>query len=74
MRPEYQKILNNHLQYIIENAAERSVCCSIGGMQLIYSNFFDLYEKILNTPGRGGYFPNLFILEYKMDNHYHRER
>ena len=35
--------INNHLQYIIENAAERSVCCSIGGMQLIYNNFFDLY-------------------------------
>lgn len=45
--------INNHLQYIIENAAERSVCCSIGGMQLIYNNFFDLYEKILNMPGRG---------------------
>jgi two-component system, OmpR family, sensor histidine kinase VicK len=44
--------INNHLKYVIENAAERSVCCSIGGMQLIYNNFFDLYEKILNTPGR----------------------
>ena len=35
--------INNHLKYVIENAAERSVCCSIGGMQLIYNNFFDLY-------------------------------
>ncbi len=44
--------INNHLKYVIENAAERSVCCSIGGMQLIYNNFFDLYQKILNAPGR----------------------
>jgi len=44
--------INNHLRYVIENAAERSVCCSIGGMQLIYNNFFDLYQKILNAPGR----------------------
>ena len=44
--------INNHLKYVIENSSERSVCCSIGGMQLIYNNFFDLYQKILNTPGR----------------------
>jgi signal transduction histidine kinase len=44
--------INNHLKYVIENAAERSVCSSIGGMQLIYNNFFDLYEKILNASGR----------------------
>ena len=44
--------INNHLKYVIENSSERSVCCSTGGMQLIYNNFFDLYQKILNTPGR----------------------
>jgi len=49
---ESSQQINNHLKYVIENAAERSVCSSIGGMQLIYNNFFDLYEKILNASER----------------------
>ena len=46
----------NHINHVIENASERSVCSSFGGMQLVYNNFFDLYRKILNkhAKGRGG--------------------
>src|SRR5947209_12151684 len=36
----------NHMKYVIENASNRSVCSSLGGMQLIYDNFFNLYKKI----------------------------
>jgi two-component system, OmpR family, sensor histidine kinase VicK len=40
--------ISKHLKYVIENAPERSVCSSIGGLQQIYHNFFDLYKKILD--------------------------
>ncbi|MBV9177760.1 MAG: hypothetical protein JO297_12060, partial [Nitrososphaeraceae archaeon] len=36
----------NHMKSVLEKATERSVCSSIGGMQLIYNNFFDEYKKI----------------------------
>jgi len=39
------KILN-HMKPVIEDVTERSVCSSIGGMQLIYNKFFDEYKKI----------------------------
>ena len=45
--------ISKHLKYIIENAPERSVCSSIGGLQLIYHDFFDLYKKILDRSCRG---------------------
>ena len=35
------------MKYVIENASDRSVCSSVGGMQLIYDNFLDLYKKII---------------------------
>jgi hypothetical protein len=38
----------NHMRSVIEKASERSVCSSIGGMQLIYNNFFDEYKRIAN--------------------------
>ena len=40
--------ISKHLKYVIENAPERSVCSSIGGLQQIYHNFFYLYKKILD--------------------------
>jgi len=45
----------NHMKYAIGNASKRKICSSTGGMQLIYSNFFDLYKKILDKyrNGRG---------------------
>jgi hypothetical protein len=45
--------ISKHLKYVIENAPERSVCSSIGGLQLIYHNFFDLYKKILARSCKG---------------------
>ena len=39
--------ISKHLKYVIENAPERSVCSSIGGLQLIYHNFFNMYKKTL---------------------------
>ena len=39
------KILN-HMKSVLEDAIERLVCSSIGGMQLIYNKFFDEYKKI----------------------------
>ena len=53
------KVLENpyeifkHLKYVIENAPERSVCSSIGGLEQIYHNFFDLYKKILDRSCKG---------------------
>jgi two-component system sensor histidine kinase VicK len=43
----------NHMKYVIENASDRSVCSSLGGMQLIYDNFFDLYKKIISKHKTG---------------------
>jgi hypothetical protein len=37
----------NHMRYVIDTATERSVCGSIGALQLIYNNFFDLYKRLL---------------------------
>src|SRR3982751_4334073 len=37
----------NHMRYVIDTASERSVCGSIGALQIIYNNFFDLYKKLL---------------------------
>ena len=34
------------MKSVLEDAIERSVCSSIGGMQLIYNKFFDEYKKI----------------------------
>jgi hypothetical protein len=39
----------NHLKYRIERASHRSVCSSIGGLQLVYNNFFDSYKKMLDS-------------------------
>ena len=38
----------DHINSVLEKATERSVSSSIGGMQLIYNNFFDEYKKILH--------------------------
>jgi two-component system sensor histidine kinase VicK len=49
------KILS-HIKSVLEDAIERSVCSSIGGMQLIYNKFFDEYKKIsgkYRIPGQG---------------------
>jgi two-component system sensor histidine kinase VicK len=45
--------ISKHLKYVIENAPERSVCSSIGGLRQIYHNFFYLYKKILDRSCKG---------------------
>jgi two-component system, OmpR family, sensor histidine kinase VicK len=42
-----EKILN-HMRSILEKATERSVCSSIGAIQLVYKNFLDEYKKIID--------------------------
>ena len=42
-----EKILN-HMKSILEKATERSVCSSIGAIQLVYKNFLDEYKKIID--------------------------
>ena len=44
---DYEEILN-HLKYRIERASQRSVCSSIGGLQLVYNNFFHSYKIMLD--------------------------
>jgi two-component system, OmpR family, sensor histidine kinase VicK len=44
----------NHMKSVLENASERSVCSSSGGMQVIYNNFFDEYKKIVDKQRKGG--------------------
>jgi two-component system, OmpR family, sensor histidine kinase VicK len=41
------------MKSVLENAFERSVCSSLGGMQLIYNNFFDEYKKIVDKQIKG---------------------
>jgi two-component system sensor histidine kinase VicK len=57
--PIETKVLENpdeifdHMKNAIENASDRSVCSSLGGMQLIYDNFFDSYKKIIDKHKTG---------------------
>ena len=50
---ENQNEIYNHLKKSIENSTERYVCSSIGGMRLVYNNFFDLYKDIIERQKRG---------------------
>ena len=51
--PIETKVLENkreifgYIKSIAENAYEQSTCGSIGGMQLVYNNFFDEFKKIV---------------------------
>jgi signal transduction histidine kinase len=45
---ENKEQIFNHMKSVIGNASERSVCSSIGAMQLVYNNFFDEYKKIID--------------------------
>jgi two-component system, OmpR family, sensor histidine kinase VicK len=44
----------NHMKSVIEKASERSVVSSMGGMKLVYDNFFEEYKKIIENKQRGG--------------------
>src|SRR6478672_1062318 len=51
---ENKEQIFSHLKSVIEKASERSVCSSIGGMQLVYDNFFDEYKKIIDRHRKRG--------------------
>ena len=42
---ENKEEIFHHMKSVIEKASERSVVSSIGGMQLVYNNFFEEYKK-----------------------------
>lgn len=42
---ENQEEIYNHLMMTIKRSSGRLVCSSIGGMQMVYNNFFDLYKE-----------------------------
>jgi two-component system, OmpR family, sensor histidine kinase VicK len=49
---ENKEQIFNHMKYVIGTASERSVCSSIGAMQLIHNNFFEEYKKIIDKHRR----------------------
>jgi 7,8-dihydro-6-hydroxymethylpterin-pyrophosphokinase len=49
---ENKEQIFNHMKSVIGNASERSVCSSIGAMQLIHNNFFEEYKKIIDKHRR----------------------
>jgi two-component system sensor histidine kinase VicK len=51
---ENKEQIFNHMKSVIENASERSVCSSIGAMQLVYNNFFEEYKKIVDKHRKEG--------------------
>jgi two-component system, OmpR family, sensor histidine kinase VicK len=44
---ENKEQIFNHMKSVIGKASERSVVSSVGGMQLVYNNFFEEYKKIV---------------------------
>jgi hypothetical protein len=40
--------ISNHIKFVLDKANERAVIPSIGGMQLVHSNFFEEYKKIID--------------------------
>ena len=51
---ENKEQIFSHMKSVIEKASERSVCSSIGGMQLVYNNFFDEYKTIIDRHRKRG--------------------
>ncbi|HEY6882943.1 MAG TPA: hypothetical protein VI278_02785, partial [Nitrososphaeraceae archaeon] len=41
-----------HMKDVVEKASESSVCSPIGGLQLVYENFFEDYKKIVDKQRR----------------------
>ena len=50
---ENQEQIYNYLKTSIKNSTERCVCSSIGGMQMVYINFYNLYKDIVERQKRG---------------------
>src|SRR5919199_1480623 len=45
---ENKEQIFNHIKSVLSKANERSVVSSIGGMRLVYNNFFEEYKKIID--------------------------
>ncbi len=45
---ENKKDIFNHMKSVIGSSSERSVVSSVGGMKLVYNNFFEEYKKIID--------------------------
>jgi two-component system, OmpR family, sensor histidine kinase VicK len=50
---ENKEQIFSHMKSVIGSASNRSVVSSIGGMQLVYNNFFEEYKKILDRQRAG---------------------
>jgi signal transduction histidine kinase len=44
---ENHEEIYNHLRFAIKRSTERNVCSSIGGMKMVYDNFFIFYKEII---------------------------
>jgi two-component system sensor histidine kinase VicK len=49
---ESKEEIFRHMKSVIQKASERSVVSSIGGMQLVYNNFFEEYKRIATDKQR----------------------
>ncbi|MGN6624490.1 MAG: hypothetical protein ACTHKK_10145, partial [Candidatus Nitrosocosmicus sp.] len=68
---ENQEEIYNHIRFAIKRSTERFVCSSIGGMQLVYNNFFDLYKEIIEkqkTKGEGNGIKCLTYIDNNKDS------
>jgi two-component system, OmpR family, sensor histidine kinase VicK len=50
---ENQDDIYNHFFKVIKKSKERYICSSIGGMQMVYDNFFKLYKDIVEKQKKG---------------------
>jgi nitrogen-specific signal transduction histidine kinase len=46
--------ISSHIKAVLDKATERSVVSSIGGMRLVYNNFFEQYKRIIDKQRRSG--------------------
>jgi signal transduction histidine kinase len=51
---ENKEQIFNHMKAVLGKANERSVVSSVGGMQLVYNNFFEQYKTIVDKQRRRG--------------------
>jgi two-component system, OmpR family, sensor histidine kinase VicK len=51
---ENKQQIFNHMKAVLGKANERSVVSSVGGMQLVYNNFFEQYKAIVDKQRRRG--------------------
>jgi len=50
---EHQDEIYNHFMMTIKRSHERCACWSIGGLQMVYNNFFNFYKGIVEKQKKG---------------------